>query len=210
MDAVKKLARKAKIFAWLDPRVYVLPDQGFAQACAQVRSGVIVPRRLLDSLSRREIDALVTRQLCLQSKQYFYPAFWTLLVFDVAAVLVAQLLHAGTTGCLLVAAFLLAAELGVLSVYLPRALLQADLRAIDLAGEPEVFLSALGGLSRFSGIPLPQTPLQEIARRKSLPPDRIASLLAETPLAGRGSLPDNRLLPDHGTLRRGRANDPSR
>jgi hypothetical protein len=139
-----------------------------------------VPRRLLDSLSRREIDALVTRQLCLQStKQYFYPAFWTLLVFDVAAVLVAQLLHAGTAGCLLVAAFLFAAELGVLSIYLPRAIFQADLRALDLTGEPEVFLSALGGLSRFSGTPLPPKPLQEIARRKSLSPDRIASLLAE-------------------------------
>jgi Zn-dependent protease with chaperone function len=158
MDAVKKLARKAKIFVWLDPRVYVLPDQDFAEACARVRSGVIVPRRLLDSLSRRELYALVTRQLCLQSKQYFYPAFWTLLVFDVAA-----------------------AELGVLSIYLPHAIFQADLRALDLTGEPEVFLSALGGLSCYSGTPLPQMPLREIARRKSLSPDRIASLFVEHP-----------------------------
>ena len=140
---------------------------------------MLVPRQLLDSMSRREIDALVARQLFRQSKQYYRPPFWTLLACDVVAVCLAEWLVVSPAMRWVAFLSLLAAQFAALAIYLPRALLQADFRAMELTGDPEAFLSALAGLSRFSGVPVGEALLQEIVRRSGVSSDRIPALLAE-------------------------------
>jgi hypothetical protein len=179
-DSVRRMCRKAGIFAWIDPRVYVLPDLTQAQRFALIGTAVLVPRQLLDSMSRREMDALVARQLCRQSKPYYYPPFWTLLACDVAAVGLEEWL-APSSGIRWVAVLsLLAAQLAALANYLPRALAQADFRAAELAGDPEALLSSMASLARFNGIPADEVSIQEIARCSGVSRERIPDLLAES------------------------------
>ena len=75
---------------------------------------------------------------------------------------------------------LLAAELFTFGRFVPRILLNADLCAIRLTGDPDTFFSALGGLSRFTGVPLPEQVLREIGRETSVSSARIAELTGET------------------------------
>jgi hypothetical protein len=56
---------------------------------------------------------------------------------------------------------------------------QADLRAIQLTGDAKAFFSALGGLSRFTGIPPSEPMLLKIGRATGISPERIKELLAE-------------------------------
>ena len=176
---VKILSRKTKVFSSQDPPVYVIPDQDFARICPRMGRGIVLPRRLLDQLTRQEIDALVARQLCLQSKQFRYPAIWILLVCNVVVVSIAQWLQAAQLFAFLLYLSLLAVELFALSRSLPRMLFQTDLRAIQLTGDAEAFFSALGGLSRFTGVPPSEPMLLRIGRATGISPERIKELLAE-------------------------------
>jgi hypothetical protein len=178
-DSVRKMCRKAGIFVFFEPRVYVLPDLSQAQRFTLFGTAVLVPRQLLDSMSRREMDALVARQLCRQSKHYYYPAFWTLLACDAAAAGLAEWLKPGLAAGWVALLLLLAAQFAVLARYLPRALARADFRAVELTGDPEAFLSSMAGLARFSGTPADEAAIREIARRSGVSAERIPVLLAE-------------------------------
>ena len=121
----------------------------------------------------------MAQQLCLQSKQFYDPAFWTLFGCDVVAVTIIGLLHIGPLVSGLLLLLLLAAELSLLVRYLPRMLVRADLRAIQLAGNAEAFFLAMGGLSHFTGTPIIKATLAEIGLAEGVSPDRISALLAE-------------------------------
>ncbi len=115
-------------------------------------------------MSQSEIDALAARQLCRQSKRYYSPPSRTLLACDVFAACLLEWLGMGPAA---------------LSVYLPRALAEADRRAVDLTGDVEAFVSAIAGLARFSGAHLPEASLRETAARSGIPADRVRALAAE-------------------------------
>jgi hypothetical protein len=178
-DCIRKTA--AKIGFWMlgTPRIFVLPDVSEAPLCAQFGNAVLIPRPVLDSMSRREIDALAVWQLCRQSNQYSSPPLRALLACDVAAVCLLEWLVPSATARWLALVPLLAAQFFALSIYLPRALARAEVRAVELTGDPEVFLSAMAGLFRFSGAPVRNDLLQEIERRYGIAADRILGLLAE-------------------------------
>jgi len=69
LSGIRGVARKAGGFELADPSVYVLEDMSQALPCAPLTAAVVAPRQLLDTMSRRQIDALAAWQLCRQSKQ---------------------------------------------------------------------------------------------------------------------------------------------
>jgi hypothetical protein len=177
-ESIRRTGGKIGFFGLAAPRVYVLPDLSEAPLCAQFGRAVLIPRQLLDSMSRREIDALAMWQLCRQSGQYSSPPLWALLVCDVVAACLLEWLVPSSVVRWVALLPLLAAQFGALSIYLPRALLRAEIRAVELTGDPEVFLSAMAGLFRFSGAPVRNALLEEIERRNGISQDRILGLLA--------------------------------
>jgi hypothetical protein len=181
LNAVNSISRNAKVTTSLGqvPPVYVIPDSDFARTCPLMRIGVVIPLRLLDLLTRREIDALAAQQLCLQSYQIHDPALWILLGCNVVVVSLAQWLQIGPLLSCLVYPSLLAAELYTLSRYLPHILFQADLRAIRLTGNADAFFSAMGGLSRFTGVPPSEPMLLQLGRATGVLPEQIKELLVE-------------------------------
>jgi hypothetical protein len=146
--------------------------------CARAGSGVVLPFELLELLNRHEIDSLALRQLCAQSKKFYFTSFWILLACNVAVVSAVQWIRVAPPSSFLIFLSLLAAEFFALDRYLPHMRFQADLRAIQLTGDAESFFSALGGLSRFTGVPLQESMLQKIGRATGVSPDRIPTLLA--------------------------------
>jgi len=178
-DSIRKTARRIGFFGLAGPRVYVLPDLSEAPLCAQFGRAVLIPRQLLDSMSRREIDALAMWQLCRQSRQYSSPPLRALLVCDVAAACLLERLVPSSAIRWVALLPLLAAQFAALSIYLPRALARTEFRAVELTGDPEVFLSAMAGLFRFSGAPVRNALLEEIERRNGISQDHILGLLAE-------------------------------
>jgi hypothetical protein len=186
-DNIRRAARKIGFYRSVVPRVYVLPDVSEAPLCAQFGCAVLIPRQLLDSMGRREIDALAVWQLCRQSNQYSSPPLRALLACDVVVACLLEWLVPGSAIRWLALLPLLAAQFVALSVYLPRALARAELRAVELTGDPEVFLSAMAGLYRFSAAPVSNALLHEIERRYGIAADRILGLLAErtAPVADR-------------------------
>ncbi len=176
-DSIRRIARKAKLFGGARPRIYVISEVSQARLCAYFGSTVLIPRQLLDSMSRREVDALAARQLCRQSRQYYSPPSWALLACDLAAVCLVGWLKISLATCWIVLPALLAVQFAALAIYLPRALADADWRAVELTGDAETFLSATAGLARFSGGSLPEQALRQIAARSGLSPERIPALL---------------------------------
>jgi hypothetical protein len=177
--AVRKLSKNSKFLGIQDAPLFVIPDLDFAEMSARMGSGVVLPLSLLDSLTRREIDALAARQLCVQSKQFYFPIFWILLACNVAVVAVVQGLEIPPLYAFLLYLSLLVLEFLALSRKLPQMFFRADLRAIHLTGNAEAFFSGLGSLSRFTGVPADKATLWEIGRKVSVSPDRIETLLAE-------------------------------
>ena len=177
MLRIRRMANKTGIFRRLG--IYVLPDMRLAWDCAYSYRVVLVPRQLLDSMSRREIDALAAWQLCRQSKQYYAPPSWTLLACDAVAVCMLDWLKVSPATRWIILLAVLAAQFAALAIYLPHALAEADRRAVDLTGDPEAFVSAMAGLSRFSYAPMREAWLQKIAARSGVAADRIPALLAE-------------------------------
>jgi Zn-dependent protease with chaperone function len=161
--------------------VWVVPDFDGAGTCAQLGRGIIIPLSLLDQLSRKEIDAVVARQLCLQRGSSSGNLLWTLLASDVAVVVFLGVVHAGVAISCLAYISLVVAELLVLAHRLPRIFVQADLRAVRLTGDGESFLSALGGLKRFGGRPLAPEVLQQIANESRPIAEGVALLAGDSP-----------------------------
>jgi hypothetical protein len=176
---VRKLSKNSKFLGIQDAPLFVIPNSDFAKMSARMGSGVVLPLSLLDSLTRREIDALAARQLCVQSRQFYFPIFWILLACNVAVVVVVQAVEVAPLYAFLLYLSVLVLEFLILRRKLPQMFFQADLRAIHLTGDAEAFFSGLGGLSRFMGVPADKSVLWEIGRQVSVSPDRIEMLLAE-------------------------------
>jgi Zn-dependent protease with chaperone function len=132
-------------------------------------------------MSRAEIDALAARQLARQQGPPFRPADAYLLAGALAAVGLCELLHPGMAGWWLLLLALVAVETAALALNLPRADMQADLRAIALTGNPDAFFSALGESARLNGAPLDLPALEKTAQRAGVPPDRLRALLEPQP-----------------------------
>jgi hypothetical protein len=179
LAAVWKLSKNSRFLGIQDAPLFVIPDSDFAEMSSRVGSGVVLPLSLLNLLTRREIDALAARQLCVQSKRFYFPTLWILLGCNVAAVTVVQGLEVAPLYGFLLYLSPVVLEFLALSRKLPQMFFQADLRAIHLTGDAEAFFSGLGSLSRFTGVPADKSLLWEIGSKVSVPRDRIDALLAE-------------------------------
>jgi Zn-dependent protease with chaperone function len=177
--AVSKLSKICKFLGLQGVPLYVIPDQDFEMLCVRAGSGVVLPRRLLDQLTRNEIDALAARQLCLQSRKSYFSIFWILLICNIVVVSLGQWFHIVPIYSFLLYTSLLVLEMFALNRYSPRMLFMADLRAIQLTGDAEAFFTALGSLSRFTGVPPSESLLLELGRVAAVSPGRIKELLAE-------------------------------
>jgi Zn-dependent protease with chaperone function len=179
LEGIRKMYRKPGFSTWSKTHIYVLPDMSQARWCALLGGSVLIPRQLLDSMSRREIDALAAWQLCRQSARYYLRPFWALLGCDAVAVGLADWLLPNWVARDVALLALLAVQIAALAVYLPRSLEQADYRAVELTRDPEAFLSAMAGMRRFRGVPVKETPLEEMAQRFGIAPERVPALVAE-------------------------------
>ena len=110
-ENINKLSRKVRLSKLFANPVYVPPDDDFAKLCARIGTGVVLPRGLLDELSRREVDVLVARQLCMQSGKFYLPAFWIFLACNAAVVALIQNFQFSPLAAILTYSSLLAAEL---------------------------------------------------------------------------------------------------
>jgi Zn-dependent protease with chaperone function len=178
-DTARRMTNKLAPLALMETPVYLIPNPDCARTCARFGRGVVLPLPLLDILNRKEIDALVARQLCQQTNRSSRRKLWTLLASNAAIVIAVGLFHPGVViSCLAYASFL-SAELWILFRWLPCGLIEADLRAMRLTGDPGSFVSALRGLESFGGKPLEPKVLQEIARAAVVSKDRLADLREE-------------------------------
>ena len=178
-DGVREVARKAGGFELAGPSVYVLENSSQALPCAPPTAAVVMPRQLLDSMSRHEIDALAFWQLCRQSHPCHALPRRMLLVSNALVVSLLEWLVAGPVMRCALLLPLVAVQFAVLSRYLPRVRTEADLRAAKLAGDAEVFLSALAGLFRYRGVPIAESAVRQIARRRGISSGRVAEIMAE-------------------------------
>lgn len=176
-SSVKGLSRRIGYLGIGTAPLIVTPDAEFPMACDRVGSGVLLPMGLLDQLSRKEIDALATRQLSVQSRGLYFPLFYVLLACDSVVVALLFWFNAAPVYSFLFCVSLLAAELLALNLRLPHMLFQAELRAIRVTGDVESYLSALGGLLRFTGSPIDESFVQQIARLTKFPVERAQMLL---------------------------------
>jgi hypothetical protein len=178
LSAVRRLAGKARFFLQTSTPLFVLPEENFASLCLRMRAGVIIPRRLLDELSRAEIDSIGAGQLALQSPRVYSIVFWPALAVNGAVAWAAYVLHLDGLAIIAFMLSVAAIELLALRLLIPWLILRAALYSIELAGDAEAFFSAIGYLERFGGTPLSKSMLEEIGRRNQIPRDRIAALLA--------------------------------
>jgi Zn-dependent protease with chaperone function len=172
---IQRLAGKAQIQRL---SIYLLPPDSLPRLPAPPGPAVRIHRRFLDVMSRAEIDALAARQLARLQRANFDAL---LLVGALAAVGLCVLLHPGLAGWWLLFAGLVAVETAALALYLPRAEMQSDLRAIALTGNADAFFSALGESARLNGAPLDLPALQKTAQRAGVTPDRLRALLQPQP-----------------------------
>jgi hypothetical protein len=179
----RRLASRAGFLFSESSPLYVLPEEDFPRLCRHLRWGVIVPRRLLDELSRREIDSIAAFQLAFQSRRFYNQSSWYLLAANCGAAGAAWLLRLGSLSTGLLLLTMLAAEILAIHYLAPAMIVRAYVYAIELAGDPEAFFAAQGALERSGGAPMPKKRLQELGRRARLSPDRIAALLASRPEA---------------------------
>ncbi|MGA2848105.1 MAG: hypothetical protein ABSE46_03840 [Terracidiphilus sp.] len=175
--SVSKLSKRAKYLGFESTPLYVVPDADFARIFARIPNGVILPRGLLDMLTRSEIDALAARQLCVQSRQSYIRGFWVLLACNVTVVSAAQWIRVSPPYSFLIYLPWLAAEFIAINSCLPHLLFLADIRSIQLTGDRESFFSVLGGMSRFTGVPLQEPIIQTMGQKTGVSPDRIPALL---------------------------------
>jgi hypothetical protein len=181
-QAVGILSKKSKFFGLQGAPLFVIPDANFDTLATRASRGVVLPLGLLDQLSRSEIKALVARQICVQSRKFYFPVTWILLCCDVvmAAFMAAVALwpRLGTPIICALCAAIIAIELVAIERCSPRMLFESDLRAIRLCDNPETFFSAVGGFSRFTGAPLNEQELQKLGKAASISHQRISELLA--------------------------------
>jgi Zn-dependent protease with chaperone function len=181
-QAVAKLSKKSSFFGLQDAPLFVIPDVEFATVASRASRGVVLPLGLLDQLSREEIKALAARQLCVQSRKFYFPANWILLCCNViiAAFMAVVALRPdfGTPVICGLCVALMAVELFAIDRFSSRMLFEADLRAIRLCDNAETFFSALGGFSRLTGAPLNEQDLRKLGKTVSISRQRIYELLA--------------------------------
>jgi hypothetical protein len=179
MKSFKSLSGRCGDFFTASMPLYVLPADDFAKKAAYMRRGAIVPRQFLDQLSRREIDSILARQISLQSKEFYSPVFWPVLIINCLGALTAWKAPLGSLSTGLLFLSLLIAEMIAVRLAMPRMVLRAGLQSIRLTGFAEDFFSAQGHLDRFGGARLTEETLQEIGRKEEVTSDRITVLLAE-------------------------------
>ncbi len=186
--------------------LYLLSSQQLrvANAFAHRRGAILLTDYLLENLSRREVDAIVSHELGhLRRRSLPLVPGW------LALLLVAGLLAGALALALEVlvpaqpesqpwsSATLLGLSLAVVAALLAAAARgrerRADAFAAELTGDPEAMIGALGRLSRLGMMPMRWGPLTELftahpstwrraralARDRRLPPARIEQLLVE-------------------------------
>jgi hypothetical protein len=178
-DGVGAVRRKAGMSCVLN--IYV-PPEGFqarsadSENWASVRS-IFIPRRLLDWMSRAEIDALVAFQLT--SRQRVRYVKWITLGAFISGVIASAALNwlkKGPQGRWEAFLLLLVTEITALTFLVPHLRYLADRRAIEISGDPEAYLSAMAELSRLgTGVPDAKF-VRRIARTAGVTPDRIQQL----------------------------------
>ncbi len=178
LAGICKLAGKARVPR---PSVYLLPPDSPPRLLVLLRPAVLIHRRFLDVMSHAEIDALAARQLARLQGPFLRPVDAYLLAGALAAAGLCELLHVGMAGWWLLFLALVAVETAALALYLPRAEMQSDLRAIALTGNADAFFSALGESARLNGAPLDLPALQKTAQRAGVTPDRLRALLQPQP-----------------------------
>jgi hypothetical protein len=175
---IHSLARKAQIRRL---SICLLQDDSRPRLRALITRSVLIHRRFLDVMGRAEIDALAARQLARLQGPLFRPVDAYLLVGALAAAGLCELLHPGMAGWWLLLMALVAVETAALALYLPRADMQSDLRAIALTGNPDAFFSALGESVRLTGAALDLPALEKTAQRAGVSADRLRALLEPQP-----------------------------
>jgi len=181
-DGVEALRRKAGLER--APSIYILPDGHIAPSGHHSYGtpwgvNIRMPRRFLDWLSRGEIDALVALQLPAgQGRVRPRRVVVAALVCGLAA---AAIISSPKLGASRVEVFLLllAVELLALILLWPRLQSQTDRRAIEIAGDPDVFLSAMVKLYRLAGVAPGQRYLSRLASTAGIAPERLRTLLQE-------------------------------
>ncbi len=170
------IGRMAAAFALRMPRCSILladyetDDDTYTPA-------VMVRKRLLDWLSRAEIDALAARQLAYQQRAYVFPVRACALGCGGIAVAASELLGASLPERALITLATVVVAVAALALWLPHAGRNADLRAIELVGNPEALFSALGKLAWLSIGPLDAHGLEPLARKAGVTPERLRALL---------------------------------
>jgi hypothetical protein len=159
---------------------YVLPEGRQAQSTDFDRKWereIFMPRRLLDWMSRAEIDALVAYQLTWPwTRRYARWTFLGPLMYGLIASAALAWLKIGARGRWEAFLLLLVTEIAVLACLQPHLRYLADLRTIKTTGNPEAYFSAMAELSRLSSGVWDTRLVRRFARTGRVTPDRMQKL----------------------------------
>jgi hypothetical protein len=163
-------------------QIYVLADEQLLRPVYDgSTSSIFISRQALDWLSRGEIDALVASQLRgdafrRQATGWF---IFGLVVYVCAAIAVIDVLKIGFSGQVRILPLVAAVEILALTILWHHLRPQVLRRAIEIAGNPEAYLSAMVKLSRLSGSPPDERTLSLITNGAGTPRERLQALLEE-------------------------------
>lgn len=164
----------ARTWSWDQTNVCIVHDTfRWWPATASTVKYVFVPLRFLNWFSRKEIDALVARQLRPRgSWRMSSVAFIATLLYSLTCALVLKLVHVNPLINGYVLPLLAVVEITAITLYWPRVSLQTHLAAIRLTGDPDSYISALAGLAHLNKTRVDDSLFMKIAQSRSGPSSR--------------------------------------
>jgi len=165
-------------WAWDETNVCIVHDtfRWWTSTAARAKY-VFVPMRYLGWMSRTEIDAIVARQLVEKNAPAQEPWFIPMLVYTCIVGVGTSVLHLNGSSALIFMAVAVVVEIGALLVVWPYLDLQNHLRAIQLTGNAEAYISALSELSRLNKSCLDTGMLAKIASKTSVSQQKLLQLI---------------------------------
>jgi hypothetical protein len=143
------------------------------------KGGVVVPERLVQNLSRREMDALVAYTLLLVRSGYVRRASLRVLLSVVICTPLAYVIHRfikNPNETLAALAFMVFFAIVSFNGSLQRMRARAEKSLAEIPGAPEGWIAAVAHSSRLAGAAVPAGLIMSMAKRANIAPQQMLAL----------------------------------
>ena len=161
-------------------RLYIIPDGPWQNSLPYVVSGggLVIPERLLEHLSRREVNAVAAYALLMIKTSYLRRRDITLAVLLIIATGCAYLMQSAPSAplsLLLVAVVLITGWAAYLAI-VRGMLLKVEIATLEFTQDSEAWIAALAHVARLSNTAMDPRTVLRAARKAGIPPERLWAL----------------------------------